>query len=186
MRIEPTQMPGLKLMVARTFPDDRGCLVQSWVKTGLDSLGIPSGFRQAIQTNSRRGAVRGLHFQWDPPMGKYIRCIVGRFLDVTVDIRQGSPTLGRHVAIELSDRNHQALWIPPGLAHGIFAIEDSIALYECTAEYTPGSEGGIRWDDPALGIEWPDMPVLVSEKDRTAPTLAEWLADPRSRCFQFA
>jgi dTDP-4-dehydrorhamnose 3,5-epimerase len=186
MRIEPEQMPGVKVVTARNFGDARGYLVQSWVQSDLDAWGIPSTFKQAIQTVSHRGVVRGLHFQWDPPMGKYVRCLRGALLDVVVDVRHGSPHLGDHVAVELSERNHHAIWVPPGFAHGIFALEDgATALYECTTEHGPGREGGILWNDPALEIAWPDIAPIVSEKDQAAPTLRAWLDDPRSQEFRY-
>jgi dTDP-4-dehydrorhamnose 3,5-epimerase len=178
------QFAGLQVLVAKTFPDDRGFLLQSWVHADLQAAGIPSNFKQAIQTVSKPGVVRGLHFQWDPPMGKFVRCIHGAILDVVVDVRHGSPTLGDHAAVELTGKNHRIIWVPPGFAHGTFALEEgSIVLYECTGEHGPGREGGIRWDDPALGIKWPNLPPIVSPKDCEAPTLKEWLADPRSRHF---
>jgi dTDP-4-dehydrorhamnose 3,5-epimerase len=186
MQVDPSRIPAVKIIVAKHFHDERGFLLQSWVKQDLDALGIPSEFKQAIQTYSKRGVVRGLHFQWDPPMGKLVRCIYGSIIDVVVDVRQGSPTLGDHVAAELTGKNHQVIWVPPGFAHGTIALEDdSIVLYECSSEHGPGHEGGVRWNDPALQITWPDMPYIVSEKDRQAPTLAQWLADPRSQNFRY-
>lgn len=187
MLLDASRMPGIKVVVAKTFPDQRGFLLQSWVKADLEVAGIPCEFKQAIQTHSKRGVMRGLHFQWAPPMGKYVRCIHGAIVDVVVDVRHGSPTLGDHVAVELNDRNHKVIWVPPGFAHGTFALEDdTIVLYECSAPHGDGGEGGIRWDDPALGISYPEITPIVSDKDQGAPTLAEWLADPRSQHFQFA
>jgi dTDP-4-dehydrorhamnose 3,5-epimerase len=187
MLVDASQIPAVKIITAKSFPDERGFLLQSWVKQDLDALGIPSEFKQAIQTYSKRGVVRGLHFQWDPPMGKLVRCIYGSIIDIVVDVRHGSPTLGDHVAVELTGKNHQVIWVPPGFAHGTIALEDdSIVLYECSSEHGPGREGGILWNDPALQIKWPDMPHTVSEKDRQAPTLAQWLADPRSKNFRYA
>ena len=186
MLIEPAQMSGVKVVTAKAFPDDRGYLVQSWVQADLDAQGIPSSFKQAIQTVSRRGVVRGLHFQWDPPMGKYVRCLRGAIIDVVVDVRHGSPRLGDHVAVELSDRNHRVIWVPPGFAHGTFALEEgTIVLYECTTEHGAGREGGILWNDPALGIAWPDISPIVSEKDQVALPLRSWLEDARSQHFRF-
>jgi dTDP-4-dehydrorhamnose 3,5-epimerase len=186
MLVDANQIPAVRITTAKSFSDERGFLLQSWVKQDLDALGIPSGFKQAIQTYSKRGVVRGLHFQWDPPMGKLVRCIYGAIIDVVVDVRHGSPTLGDHLAVELTGRNHKVIWVPPGFAHGTIALEDdSIVLYECSSEHGPGREGGILWNDPALQIAWPQIPYTVSEKDRQAPTLAQWLADPRSRNFQF-
>ncbi len=184
---EANEMPGIVVFTAPSFPDERGFLLQSWIDHDLQGLGIPASFKQAIQTYSRRGVVRGLHFQWDPPMGKLVRCISGAVIDVVVDVRHGSPTLGDHLALELTGRNHQVVWVPPGFAHGTLAlVDDAIVLYECTSAHGPGHEGGIRWDDPALGIAWPPLPFIASEKDRGAPTLAAWLADPRSQHFRYA
>jgi len=187
MLVDSSRIPAVRIFEAPVFPDERGFLLQSWVATDLAARGLPREFKQAIQTCSRRGVMRGLHFQWDPPMGKLVRCIAGAILDVVVDVRVGSPTLGHHVAVELRGRNHKIIWVPPGFAHGTFALEeDSIVLYECTAEHGPGREGGIRWNDPALGIAWPAIPTIVSEKDQVAPTLAEWLADSRAAHFRYA
>ena len=168
---------GIVTFQAPVFPDDRGFLLQSYVRSELEKRGIPGDFRQAIQSKSRRGVVRGLHFQWDPPQGKLIRCIEGRIWDVVVDLRHGSPAQGCHSALEMSGENHWVLWVPPGFAHGFMALEDnSIVLYECTAEWSPAAEGGILWNDPELEIDWPPIDPLVSEKDRKNPTLAAWLA----------
>ncbi len=190
MLVEPSRLVGVQVITAKSFADERGFLLQSWVKRDLDAVGIPSEFKQAIQTHSKRGVVRGLHFQWDPPMGKLVRCIHGAIIDVVVDVRHGSPTLGDHAAVELTDRNHQVIWVPPGFAHGTLALtDDAIVLYECSGEHGPGREGGIRWNDSALAIAWP-LPTatraIVSEKDQQAPALAEWLQDPRSQHFRFA
>jgi len=184
MRLELERFPDLRVLVARTFPDERGFLLQSWVQADLLSAGIPGDFKQAVQNCSKKGVVRGLHFQWAPPMGKLIRCVYGGILDVVVDVRHGSPTLGDHFALEMTGSNHRIFWVPPGFAHGFMALEEnSIVHYECTAEHGPGNEGGILWNDPALGIEWPALSPIVSEKDRRAPTLSAWLQDPRSKNF---
>ena len=185
MQRDATEIPGVKVITAKTYSDERGYLLQSWVQADLDAAGIPSVFKQAIQTFSKRGVVRGMHFQWQPPMGKLVRCIYGAIIDVVVDVRHGSPTLGDHVAEELTAANHKVIWVPPGFAHGTIALQDdSIVLYECTSAHGPGNEGGILWNDPALGIRWPQLPYIVSEKDRQAPTLAQWLTDARSKHFK--
>lgn len=177
---------GIKILTAKAFPDERGALLQSWVKQDLEALGISADFKQAIESRSKRGVVRGLHFQWDPPMGKLLRCLQGSVEDVVVDVRHGSPTLGRHVKVLLSAENRTIIWVPPGFAHGFMALEDnSIVLYECTAQHGPSGEGGILWKDPDLEIEWPDLPPIVSDKDRKLPTLRQWLADPRSQNFRY-
>lgn len=186
MQLDQSRIPAVQIFTAKYFPDDRGFLLQSWMKQDLDARGIPSEFKQAIQSCSRRGVLRGLHFQWDPPMGKLVRCVAGAIIDVAVDVRHGSPTLGDHVAVELTGANHKIIWVPPGFAHATVALEDgSLVLYECTSEWAPGHEGGILWNDPALQIKWPDIPAIIAEKDRNAPTLAEWLADPRSQQFRY-
>jgi dTDP-4-dehydrorhamnose 3,5-epimerase len=174
----------VQIFEARSFPDERGFLIQSYVKSDLESRGIRADFRQAIQSQSRRGVVRGLHFQWDPPQGKLIRCVSGAIFDVLVDVRPASPTLGEHIAVELSDKNNNVIWAPPGLAHGFMALaESSVVFYECSAEWAPKAEGGILWNDPALGIQWPELDPICSPKDALNPTLAEWLKDPRSHLF---
>jgi dTDP-4-dehydrorhamnose 3,5-epimerase len=183
----PHEVPGVKTLTAKAFTDERGFLLEAWVGSKLRPEGIDADFKQAVQSNSRRGVVRGMHFQWDPPLGKLVRCVRGAVLDVIVDVRLGSPTLGDHVAVELTGSNHRLLWVPVGFAHGFMALEDdSIVLYQFSAEWSLTGEGAIRWNDPALGIDWPRMETIVSKKDSQAPTLAEWLADPRSGNFRFA
>jgi dTDP-4-dehydrorhamnose 3,5-epimerase len=184
MRRSIEEVSGPECFTAKSYPDERGFLLQSYVCSDLQACGITADFRQAIQSKSRRGTVRGLHFQWDPPQGKLIRCVTGAILDVAVDIRPGSPTVGDHVVLEMSGRNGLVFWLPPGFAHGFMALEDdSIVLYECTAEWSPSGEGGILWNDPALKIEWPWIPPVVSAKDKSNPPLKEWLADPRLGAF---
>ena len=178
------QLNGIHVLVAKCFIDERGFLLQSYMRSDLTARGIHAEFRQAIQSKSRRGAVRGMHFQFEPPQGKLVRCVSGRIFDVVVDLRHGSPTQRDHGVVELSGRNHKVIWIPPGFAHGFMAVEDdSVVLYECTAEWSPAGEWGILWNDSALGIDWPPLSAIVSQKDRVNPTLAEWLADPRSSIF---
>jgi dTDP-4-dehydrorhamnose 3,5-epimerase len=187
MLLPPERLAGPVVFTPRVFPDERGFVLQSWVKATLEELGIPGHFEQAIQTHSRRGVVRGIHFQWAPPMAKLVRCLRGAILDVIVDVRHGSPTLGDHAAVELTGDNHNIIWVPVGFAHATFALaDDTTVLYECSTQHGLGGEGGILWNDPALGIKWPDIPAVVSEKDQVAPKLADWLKDPRSKNFRFA
>ncbi|MBP1595137.1 MAG: rmlC [Acidobacteria bacterium] len=187
MRRPIHELSGIRTLKARRFTDERGFLLQSYTQSCLLEAGIRAVFRQAIQSRSRHRVLRGLHFQWDPPQDKLIRCIRGTILDVVVDVRPGSPSLGDHAAVELSETNDATLWVPAGFAHGFMALaDDSIVLYECTAEWAPVAEGGILWCDPALAIEWPDPNPIVSEKDRGLPTLASWLSDPRSQAFRLS
>jgi len=181
------QIEGPQVFQAKCFFDERGFLLQSFERSDLESRNIRAEFRQAIQSRSRRGVVRGLHFQWAPPQGKLVRCVAGSIFDVIVDVRHGSPSLGDHAAIEMSAQNNLVLWVPPGFAHGFMATDEgSMVLYECTSEWAPEAEGGIRWDDPDLGIAWPVLPAIVSQKDRRLPMLAQWMGDPRSMSFRYS
>jgi dTDP-4-dehydrorhamnose 3,5-epimerase len=185
IRIESVPIEGAAVIVPEVFEDDRGFFFEAFRVDQFGELGLPTEFVQDNHSRSAKGVVRGLHFQWEPPMGKLVRCIHGGVLDVVVDVRHGSPTLGDHAAIDLRGDNYRILWVPPGFAHSTFATEDdTIVLYECSSQHGPGKEGGIRWNDPALGIRWPDIPPIVSAKDQVAPSLAEWLADSRSRYFR--
>src|SRR2546430_7485193 len=123
MLVDPSRIPAIAIFEAPTFPDERGFLLQSWVKSQLAARGIPNDFKQAIQTCSRRGVMRGVHFQWDPPMGKLVRCITGAILDVVVDVRLGSPTLGDHVAVSLPRRNYTIIWVPTRVAHPTLPLD---------------------------------------------------------------
>lgn len=177
---------GIRVFTAQCFRDERGFLLQSYVASTLASLGIEARFCQAIQSTSRRGVVRGLHFQWQPAQAKLIRCVLGGIFDVVVDVRPASPTLGDHIVVELTGDNHKVIWIPPGFAHGFMALaEDSTVLYECTAEWNASGEGGILWNDPRLGIKWPSIPATVSRKDQSLPALETWMNNPASRHFMF-
>jgi len=127
-----------------------------------------------------------LHFQWDPPMGKLMRVSLGTALLVAVDIRKGSPTLGKWVAIEASVENRRQVWAPAGFARGFCVLSDVAEIqYKCTGLYNSKGESGIRWDDPEIGIKWPLADVQLSEKDKKAQTLAEWLVRPESSHFRF-
>ena len=180
MRIAPDDMPGLAVLEPRRFPDERGWVQQAWVASTLAAAGIPAEFRQSLLSSSRRGVVRGLHFQWAPPQGKLVRCVHGAVLDVVVDVRRGSPTFGKWDGVELSAENHRQLWIPPGFAHG-FLVLSAVAdfLYKTTDYYSPADERAMRWDDPDIGIRWPlaTLPGL-SHRDAAAPLLRETAAFP--------
>lgn len=150
-------------------------------------LGLPQSFVQENQSYSRKAAVRGLHFQWDPPMGKLMRVTRGIAFLVAVDIRPGSPTLGKWVGIEASAENRKQVWAPASFARGFCALSDDVEVqYLCTGMYNSGAEAAIRRDDPEIGIEWPIREVIISEKDRTAQTLRQWLASPNVRHFAYA
>jgi dTDP-4-dehydrorhamnose 3,5-epimerase len=167
------------LLTTRRFEDSRGWFVESYHQAKWAKAGIDETFVQDNHSLSRAvGTVRGLHFQAPPhAQAKLIRCISGRIWDVAVDVRRGSPTFGRWQAAELSADNGHQLYIPTGFAHGFVTLEpDSEVAYKASALYAPETEGGVRWDDPALGIDWP-LPgsgAIVSEKDIVLPALADF------------
>lgn len=149
-------------------------------------LGLPDRFLQLNHSRSTRGVVRGLHFQYDPPMGKLMRVIVGRAFLVAVDIRVGSPTLGRWVGLEVDAEEPRELWAPASFARGFCVLSEVAEIeYLTTGTYNKATESGIRWNDPAIGIEWPDGEHMLSGKDESAQSLGEWLARPEAASFTF-
>ena len=174
MEVLPTRLAGLVLLAPRVFGDERGFFVETYRESEWSRHGIPTEFVQDNQSRSRRGTLRGIHFQTHPGQGKLVRCARGRVLDVVVDLRRGSPTFGEWEAVELDDERHLQLWIPVGFGHGFCVLSDvADFVYKCTSVYDPATERGFRFDDPDVGIEWPDVEVLCSERDRSAPRLAE-------------
>ena len=176
MNIVETPLPGVLLIEPRVFGDARGFFLESWNQRTFTEAGLDMNFVQDNHSRSSRGVLRGLHYQLHDPQGKLVRVTQGAVFDVAVDIRRSSPHFGRWVGYELSEANHRMLWIPPGFAHGFLVLSDTADfLYKCTSLYDPPSDRGIRWDDPAIGIEWPDMggARLLSAKDAAAPLLAD-------------
>ena len=178
MRITPQAIPEVLLIEPKRFGDDRGFFSEVWKRSALADQGFDVTFVQDNHSLSREvGVLRGLHFQRAPhAQGKLVRVVRGRILDVAVDIREGSASYGRHVAQELSAENWQQLWVPRGFAHGFITLEpDTEVLYKVDAEYNREADGGILWNDPALGINWPLPPggPVLSDKDRVAPRLAD-------------
>ena len=181
---------GIVVMKPQKFVDDRGFFMETFQQESLHELGIDIDIKQENHSCSALGVIRGMHFQWDKPMGKLLRVIAGKILLVEVDIRHHSPTLGKHCSIEVSAQNNHIVWIPPGFANGFIALEHNTELeYKCTALYNPKAEGAIAWNDPALGIEWPvhiiDTEPIISQKDMHAMSLAEWLQMPESQAFTY-
>lgn len=168
------ELPDVILVEPRVFTDERGWFLESHKESDFAKHGIPP-FVQENHGFSRRGAVRALHYQKGPrAQGKLVRCLAGEIFDVAVDLRRGSPTFGRHVGLALSAQNKRMLYIPPGFAHGLVGVsETSEVAYKCTAEYSPADERGIRWDDPALGIPWPDIAPIVLARDQALPLLKD-------------
>jgi dTDP-4-dehydrorhamnose 3,5-epimerase len=179
--IESRHLDDVVVLVPGIFKDDRGFFSETFRADQFKLLGLPTDFVQDNHSRSAKGVVRGLHFQWDPAMGKLMRVTVGAAFLVAVDIRKGSPTLGKWVGVECSTENRRMVWAPAGFARGFCSLSDGTEIqYKCTGIYNARAEAGIRWDDPSIGVEWPLSDVIVSEKDRNAPNLAEWLASPQA------
>lgn len=174
MRVEATAIPGAVILEPRIFRDARGFFVETLRAQWLEDLGITCDWVQDNHSRSDRGVLRGLHFQTHPGQAKLVRCARGAVLDVVVDLRRGSPAFGRAIGVELSDATARTLYVPVGLAHG-FVVTSEVAdvVYRCSAYFDPATEAGIAWDDPDIAAPWPDLPVTVSERDRTAPRLAD-------------
>jgi dTDP-4-dehydrorhamnose 3,5-epimerase len=185
--IEPTALDEVKVVVPKLMPDDRGFFMEVYRRDLFEQLGLPDRFVQLNQSRSSRNVVRGLHFQWDPPMGKLMRVTVGRAFLVAVDIRVGSPTLGRWVGIDANADEPRQLWAPASFARGFCVLSEVAEIeYLTTGTYNRAAESGIRWNDPAVGIDWPVKEPLLSAKDAAAQTLADWLARPEAASFRFA
>ena len=171
MEIIPTEIPDVLIIKPRIFADDRGYFFESYNLEKFTAAGIAAKFVQDNESKSAKGVLRGLHFQKPPfAQGKLVRVIQGAVLDVAVDLRHKSPTYGKWVAVELTAENKWMCWIPEGFAHGFLTLEDNtIFSYKCTNVYNQASEGSIRWNDPALGINWGTDSPNLSGKDRIAP-----------------
>lgn len=174
MIVTELDIPGVLLLEPRVYRDERGFFVETFRAEQFAELGLPKLFVQDNHSRSRKGTLRGLHFQRQYPQGKLVRVARGEVYDVTVDLREGSTTWGQYVGVHLSDEDHRQLWVPPGFAHGFCVLSDEAdLLYRCTEYYKPGDEGGVRWDDPDLAISWPVSDPLLSPKDRELPSLRE-------------
>ena len=183
MDVVQTGIPGVVIIEPHVFEDARGYFVESFSQRDFDRQVREVRFVQDNESKSSYGVLRGLHFQKPPhAQSKLVRVVKGSVLDVAVDIRKGSPTFGKHVAVELSAENHRQLFIPRGFAHGFVVLTDEVIFqYKCDNFYAPQSEGALAWDDPDLGIDWkvPVDKLLLSDKDKCHPCLkdAGWLFD---------
>lgn len=190
MQVIKTDLEGVFIIEPKIFTDPRGYFFESFSERIFCENVQETSFVQDNESKSSYGVLRGLHFQKPPyTQSKLVRCIKGCVLDVAVDIRKGSPTFGQHVAVELSEENHRQLFVPRGFAHGFSVLSpEAIFQYKCDNYYAPQSEGAIAWNDPALGIDWKLEPsvILLSEKDKHHPTLAEaeWLFDYNEDLYQ--
>ncbi len=185
-RIESTPIRDLTVVVCEAFEDQRGFFTEVFRSDQYGELGLPPQFAQFNHSGSVKNVVRGLHFQWEPPMGKLMRVTAGTAFLVAVDVRKGSPTLGSWYGVELSARDHKLLWGPAGFARGFCVLSDWAEIqYLCTGTYNPAYESGILWNDPKVGVEWPVTDPILSEKDEHAQTLAQWLERPESDSFVY-
>ena len=175
MTVIDTEIEGVKIVEPKVFRDGRGYFCETYNAERYKAAGITADFVQDNESFSSKGVVRGLHWQAAPhTQAKLVRVIRGAVWDVVVDIRKGSPTFGRHVAVTLTGENMRQFFIPRGFAHGFIVLEDdTLFSYKCDSLYCPSADRGMRFDDPALGIEWPDVGVelKLSEKDMKHPTL---------------
>ena len=166
MKVIPSNIPDVLIIEPDVFGDERGFFMETWHADKYLAQGIDASFVQDNHSRSRRGVLRGLHYQLKRPQGKLARVTSGAVYDVAVDIRRGSPTFGQWVGVELSADNQKQIYVPPGFAHGFSVLSESADfLYKCTDFYAPEDEHGIIWNDPDIGIDWPDEDFFVSEKD---------------------
>ena len=178
MNVIQTALPGVVIIEPKVFGDQRGFFLETYSEARYREAGSPQRFVQANHSRSRRGVLRGLHYQLVQPQGKLVSVSRGQVYDVAVDVRQGSPTFGQWVSCVLDDETHRQMYVPPGVAHGFAVIsEEADFLYQCTDYYHPQSEAGIAWDDPDLAIDWPDLDYTLSEKDLKNPRLKDQSAD---------
>ena len=174
MNIIKTELPGVLIIEPRVFGDARGFFMETWQQRRYAEAGMPERFVQDNISFSRRGILRGLHYQNPQGQGKLVYVLQGEVYDVAVDVRVGSPTFGRAAGVTLSAENKRQFYIPPGFAHG-FCVTGETALfaYKCTEFYNPALEGCVRWDDPQIGIQWPVSAPALSDKDKSALLLSE-------------
>lgn len=177
MKIVATEIPDVLVFAPTVHGDDRGYFLETWRADLFAEAGIDTQFVQDNQSSSGQGVLRGLHYQIQQPQGKLVRVIAGCVFDVAVDLRRSSPTFGRWAGVELSAENHCLFWVPPGFGHGFYVLSgEAEFVYKCTDYYAPEHERVIRYDDPAIGIEWPllqGVETVLSQKDRAGTTLGE-------------
>nr|WP_319536025.1 dTDP-4-dehydrorhamnose 3,5-epimerase [uncultured Vibrio sp.] len=175
MKVIDTKIPDVKIIEPTVFGDERGFFMETWQQKKFEELvtGKPTQFVQDNHSKSKKGILRGLHYQTENTQGKLVRVVSGEVFDVAVDVRKDSPTFGRWVGVYLSAENKRQLWIPEGFAHGFYVTSDEAEfVYKCTNYYDPSSEVSILWDDKNIGIQWPlDGPLTLSEKDKKAINL---------------
>ena len=186
LKIESRHLGEVVVIAPEVFQDERGFFLEAYRADQFEALGLPMNFVQDNHSRSVKGVLRGLHFQWEPPMGKLMRVTVGTSYLVAVDIRKGSPTFGKWFGIEVSAENKKQVWAPAGFARGFCVLSDVAELqYKCTGIYNNKAESGILWNDSEIGIDWPVKNPILSGKDAKAQTLTQWLASPNSDHFKY-
>jgi dTDP-4-dehydrorhamnose 3,5-epimerase len=186
IKIENKHLDDVIVIVPDVFQDSRGFFMETFREDQFKTLGLPTQFVQDNHSRSTRGVLRGLHFQWDPPMGKLMRVTMGSAFLVAVDIRKGSPHFGKCVGVNASAENRRQVWAPAGFARGFCVLSDVAEIqYKCTGHYNSKAESGINWADPKIGIDWPLKDVVLSDKDRNAQSLHDWAARPESEHFRY-
>ena len=175
MNVIETDLPGVLVFEPRLLGDHRGYFMETWRADVFAKAGVTLPFVQDNQSSSRQGVLRGIHYQIRQPQGKLVRVISGRVFDVAVDLRRSSPAFGRWAGAELSAENRRQFWVPPGFGHAFYVLsEQAEFVYKCTDYYAPEHERTLRWDDPAVGIDWPLVPgveTVLSDKDRAGVAL---------------
>ncbi len=186
LSIQSKHLDDIAVVKPEVFQDDRGFFTEFYRSDQFRELGLPDNFVQGNHSRSSKGVLRGLHFQWDPPMGKLMRVTFGSAFLVAVDIRKGSPHLGKWFGMEISAENKLEIWAPAGFARGFCVLTDFAEIqYLTTGVYSNKAESGIRWNDPEIGIVWPIKQPILSNKDENAQTLSQWLSKPDSDYFSF-
>jgi dTDP-4-dehydrorhamnose 3,5-epimerase len=174
MKFIETSLLGCVVIEPQVFGDSRGFFYESYNEAKYREAGVDRRFVQSNVSRSARGVLRGLHYQWPHPQGKLVSVLEGEVYDVAVDIRRGSPTFGQWAGVMLTAENHRHFWIPEGFAHGFCVVSEFATFsYQCTDLYDAKADGGIRWNDPAIGIDWPISSPLLSDKDSKASMLAD-------------
>lgn len=184
--IESKHLNGLVVITPGMFKDDRGFFSETFRVDQFKELGLPHEFGQDNHSGSVKNVLRGLHFQWEPPMGKLMRVTRGEAFLVAVDIRKGSPTFGQWYGEVVSVEKPKLIWAPAGFARGFCVLSDYAEIqYKCTGIYNNKGESGVLWNDPDIGIKWPVTNPILSEKDTKAQTLKQWQDNPLSNNFQY-
>src|SRR6476619_5799012 len=185
-KIESVHLNDVVVILPQVHGDTRGFFMESYRADQFRELGLPTDFVQDNHSKSKKGVLRGLHFQWDPPMGKLMRVTQGAAFLVAVDIRIGSPSFGKWVGVEASVDNRKQVFAPAGFARGFCVLSEFAEIqYKCTGIYNNKAESGISWNDPAIGIKWPVKEPILSKKDELAQSLEQWLQKEEAKNFTY-